>query len=162
MRLDPRSWTALASGLGRLPDPLSRAVAWNAARDLVRDGELPAEQYLELAARHLLAETDTTIAGPVLGFARWTITDRYLLPPRRDTTLAALAGLCRDLLRRLAGPDADGMRLVAGRGLIDSASDPDEVAALRSWLQTGRWPVGPELDSNLRWQIMLPCRAPPG
>jgi aminopeptidase N len=155
VRLDPRSWTALASGLGRLPDPLSRAVAWNAARDLVRDGELPAEQYLELAARHLLAETDTTIAGPVLGFARWTITDRYLLPPRRDTTLAALAGLCRDLLRRLAGPDADGMRLVAGRGLIDSASDPDEVAALRSWLQTGRWPVGPELDSNLRWQIML-------
>ena len=155
VRLDPRSWTALASGLGRLPDPLSRAVAWNAARDLVRDGELPAEQYLELAARHLLAETDTTIAGPVLGFARWTITDRYLLPPRRDTTLAALAGLCRDLLRRLAGPDADGMRLVAGRGLIDSASDPDEVAALRSWLQTGRWPGGPELDSNLRWQIML-------
>ena len=155
VRLDPRSWTALASGLGRLPDPLSRAVAWNAARDLVRDGELPAEQYLELAARHLLAETDTTIAGPVLGFARWTITDRYLLPPRRDTTLAALAGLCRDLLRRLAGPDADGMRLVAGRGLIDSASDPDEVAALRSWLQTGRWPVGLELDSNLRWQIML-------
>jgi aminopeptidase N len=155
VRLDPRSWTALTAGLGRLPDPLSRAVAWNAARDLVRDGELPAEQYLELAARHLPAETDTTIAGPVLGFARWTIADRYLLPPRRDTALAALAGLCRDLLRRVAGPDADGMRLVAGRGLIDSASGPDEVAALRSWLQTGCWPVGPELDSNLRWQIML-------
>jgi aminopeptidase N len=155
VRLDPRSWSALTSGLGRLPDPLSRAVAWNAARDLVRDGELPAQQYLELAARHLLAETDTTIAGPVLGFARWTIADRYLLPPRRDTTLAALAGLCRDLLGRVAGPDADGMRLVAGRGSIDSASGPDEVAALRSWLQTGRWPVGPELDSNLRWQIML-------
>jgi aminopeptidase N len=155
VRLDPRSWTALTAGLGRLPDPLSRAVAWNAARDLVRDGELPAEQYLELAARHLATETDTTITGPVLGFARWTIADRYLLPPRRDTALAALARLCRDLLRRVAGPDADGMRLVAGRGLIDSASGPDEVAALRSWLQTGRWPVGPELDSNLRWQIML-------
>jgi aminopeptidase N len=155
VRLDPRSWAALTSGLGRLPDPLSRAVAWNAARDLVRDGELPAEQYLELAARHLLAETDTTIAGPVLGFARWTITDRYLLPPRRDIALASLAGLCRDLLRRVAGPDAGGMRLVAGRGLIDSASGPDEVAALRSWLQTGRWPGGLELDSNLRWQIML-------
>jgi aminopeptidase N len=155
VRLDPHSWTALTSGLGRLPDPLSRAVAWNAVRDLVRDGGLPAEQYLELAARHLRAETDTAIAGPVLGFARWTITDRYLLPPRRDPTLAGLAGLCRDLLGRVAGPDADGMRLVAGRGLIDSASGPDEVAALRSWLQTGRWPGGPELDSNLRWQIML-------
>ena len=52
---------------------VSRAVAWNAVRDLVRDAELPAWRYLELAARHLPAETDTTIAGHVLGFARWVI-----------------------------------------------------------------------------------------
>ena len=47
------------------------------------------------------------------------------------------------------------MRLVGGRGLIDSASRPDEVATLRSWLAAGRWPGGPDLDSRLRWQIML-------
>lgn len=155
VRLDPRSWTALATGLGRLPDPLSRAVAWNTARDLVRDGELPARDYLELAARHLAAETETAIAGPVLGFARWTIADRYLPPPRRQAALAGLSGLCRDLLREAAGPDAGGMRLVAARGLIDSASRPDEVAELRSWLQAGGLPGGPDLDSRLRWQIML-------
>jgi aminopeptidase N len=39
--------------------------------------------------------------------------------------------------------------------LIDSASGPDEVAALRSWLEAGRWPGSPDLDSRLRWQIML-------
>jgi aminopeptidase N len=155
VRLDPRSWTTLTSGLGRLPDPLSRAVAWNAARDLVRDGGLPAERYLDLAARHLPAETDTAIAGAVLDFARWTIADRYLPRPRRDTTLAGLAGLCRALLGRAAGPDASGMQLVAARGLIDSASRPDEVAELRSWLEAGGLPGGPELDSRLRWQIML-------
>jgi aminopeptidase N len=155
VRLDPRSWAALASGLGRLADPLSRAVAWNAARDLVRDGELPARRYLELAARHLPAEADTTIAGPVLEFARWTIADRYLPGPQRGAALAGLADLCRALLGRPAGEDADGMRLVGGRGLIDSASRPDEVAMLRSWLAAGRWPGGPDLDSRLRWQIML-------
>jgi aminopeptidase N len=126
VRLDPRSWAALTSGLGRLADPLSRAVAWNAARDLVRDAELPALRYLELMAAHLPAETDTTIAGPVLAFARWTIADRYLPRPQRGAALAGLAGLCRTLLGRAA--DADGMPLVAGRGLIDSASGPDEVA----------------------------------
>jgi aminopeptidase N len=47
------------------------------------------------------------------------------------------------------------MRLIAGRGLIDSASRPDEVAALRSWLAAGRLPGGPGLDSRLRWQILL-------
>jgi aminopeptidase N len=155
VRLDPRSWATLTSGLGRLADPLSRAVAWNAARDLVRDGELPAGRYLELAARHLPAESDTTIAGPVLDFARWTIADRYLPRPRRGPALADLAGLCRTLLARAGGADADGMRLVAGRGLIDSSSGPDEVTALRSWLEAGSWPDGPELDSRLRWRIML-------
>jgi aminopeptidase N len=91
----------------------------------------------------------------VLGFARWTITDRYLPPPRREVTLGDLAGLCHVLLRRATGPDASGMRLVAARGLIDSASRPDEVAELRSWLEAGFVPDGPDLDSRLRWQILL-------
>jgi aminopeptidase N len=155
VRLDLRSRTALTSGLGRLPDPLSRAVAWNAARDLVRDAELPARRYLELAAKHLPAETDSTIAGPVLDFARWTITDHYLPRPQRGRALVGLADVCRALIGRAAGPDADGMRLAAGRGLIDSASRPDEVVTLRSWLETERWPGGSDLDSRLRWQIML-------
>jgi aminopeptidase N len=155
VRLDPGSWTALTSGLSRLPDPLSRAVAWNTVRDLVRDAELPAEDYLELAARHLLTETETVIAGPVLGFARWTIADRYLPPPRRAATLGNLADLCHALLRQAAGPDASGMRLVAARGLIDTASRPDQVSELRAWLEAGAVPGGPDLDSRLRWQIML-------
>jgi aminopeptidase N len=155
LRLDPASWAALTSGLGRLGDPLSRAVAWNAARDLVRDGELPVSRYLELVAGHLPAETDTTIAGPVLAFARWTIIDRYLPGSQRGAALAGLADLCRAMLGQAAAPDADGMRLVAGRGLIDSASRPEEADALRSWLDAGAWPGGAELDSRQRWQIML-------
>jgi aminopeptidase N len=155
VRFDPRSWAALASGLGRLPDPLSRAVAWNAARDLVRDGELPARRYLGLMAAHLPAETDAAIAGAVLGFARRTIADRYLPRPQRGAALAGLFGLCETLLGRAAGDDPGGIRQVAGQGLIDSASRPDDVTMLRSWLEAGRWPGRPDLDSRLRWQIML-------
>jgi aminopeptidase N len=155
VRLDASSRAALSSELGRLPDPLSRAVAWNTVRDLVRDAELPAEEYLELAARHLPGETETAIAGPVLGFARRTIADRYLPQPRRDAALGDLSGLCRTLLGRAAGPDASGMRLVAARGLIDSGSRPDEVAELQSWLQAEALPGDLDLDSRLRWQIML-------
>ncbi len=152
VRLDPRSWTALASGLGRLPDPISRAVAWNAVRDLVRDAELPAQDYLDLAARHLPAETETAIAGPVLSFARWTIADQYLARPQRPAALASLSELCKALMSQPAGPD---MRLLAGRGLIDSASSPAEIAVLRSWLKAKHWPASQDLDSRLRWQIML-------
>jgi len=41
------------------------------------------------------------------------------------------------------------------RGLIDSASGPGDISALWSWLGAGRVPGGPDLDSRLRWQILL-------
>ena len=91
----------------------------------------------------------------MLGFARRTIADRYLPAPQRGAALADLFGLCETLLGRVAGEDPDGIRQVAGRGLIDSASRPDDVAMLRSWLEAGQWPGRPDLDSRLRWQIML-------
>jgi aminopeptidase N len=157
IRLDPGSLAALAASLGHLAEPLSRAVAWNGVRDLVRDAGLGPQSYIELAVRHLPAETDTSVAGHVLAYARWTVADRYLPPGRREAALADLSGLCADLLNRPASGDSDGMRLVAGRGLIDSAFRPDDIAALRSWLAAGRLPGGPELDSRLRWQILLRC-----
>jgi len=155
IRLDPRSWATVTSSLGDITDPLSRAVVWNAARDLVRDGELPAQDYLDLAASQLPAETDTSIIEQVLAFARGPVTDRYLPRGLRAAGLEQLAGLCQDLLDRTAGDDADGLRLAAVRGLIDSASSPDDVARLRGWLTAGRLPGGPEIDHGLRWQILL-------
>ena len=78
--------------------------------------------------------------------------------------LADLTSLCRDLLSARPSGRAseaggagrgDEMRLVAARGLIDSAAGPDDISALRSWLAAGRAPGGPDLDSRLRWQILL-------
>jgi aminopeptidase N len=160
VRLDPASRDALAASLGRLPDPLSRAVAWTSVRDLVRDGELAPREYLALAARHLPAETESSVAGHVIGYARWTVADRYLPAGQRAAALADLTSLCRDLLSphpaAHPGPEGgDEMRLVAVRGLIDSASGPDDVSALWSWLAAGRVPGGPDLDTRLRWRILL-------
>jgi aminopeptidase N len=155
VRLGPAGLQVLASSLGRLPDPLSRAVAWTCVRDMVRDGEFAPRRYLELAAGHLPAETDSAIAGHVIGYARLTIADRYLPPGLRGAALGDIASLCRDLLSPHPAADSEGMRLVAARGLIDSASSPDDIAAVRSWLAAGRVPGGPDLDSRLRWQILL-------
>jgi aminopeptidase N len=155
VRFDPRSWATVTSCLSGIGDSLSRAVVWNAARDLVRDGELPAREYLDLAARHLPAETDTSIAAQVLGFARWQVADQYLPRGQRSAALRRITGICQDLLRQAAGRDADGLRLAAVRGLIDSATGPGGITGLRSWLAAGRLPGGTGLDSALRWQLLL-------
>ncbi|WP_037669577.1 aminopeptidase N [Streptomyces griseus] len=151
IRFDPESFQALRTGLSGLPDPLTRAVVWNALRDAVRDGELPPTAYLETARAHLPHETDLALVQGVLAFAHTQIADRYLTTEERPAALTTLASLCRDLIRRTEDGDHPGLRLIAVRHFIDVAAHPDTIAA---WLADGTVPGGPELDPDLRWRVL--------
>ncbi|WP_405556455.1 aminopeptidase N [Streptomyces sp. NBC_01171] len=151
VRFDPESFETLRTSLSGLPDPLTRAVVWNALRDAVRDGELPPAAYLETARAHLPLETDLALVQGVLAFAGTHIADRYLTPEQRPAALATLGSLCRDLLRRTEDGDNPGLRLVAVRHFIDVAAHPETIAA---WLADGTVPGGPDLDPELRWRIL--------
>ncbi|GGX63837.1 aminopeptidase N [Streptomyces anandii] len=151
VRFDADSFRTVRDHLSGLPDPLTRAIVWNALRDAVRDGELPPTAYLDTARAHLPHETDLALAEAVLAFARVHIADRYLTPEQRPAALATLAGLCRDLIRRTEDGDNPGLRLIAVRQFIDVAAHPDTIAA---WLADGTVPGGPELDPELRWRVL--------
>ncbi|MGW0596555.1 aminopeptidase N [Streptomyces sp. NPDC002776] len=151
VRFDPDSFEGVRTALSGLPEPLTRAVVWNALRDAVRDGELPAAAYLETARTHLPHETDLALAQGVLGFASVQVADRYLAPEERPAALASLASLCRDLIRRTEDGDHPGLRLIAVRHYIDVTAHPEPIAA---WLADGTVPGGPELDPELRWRIL--------
>ncbi|MDO0915724.1 aminopeptidase N [Streptomyces sp. DT2A-34] len=151
VRFDPESFEAVRKSLAGLPEPLTRAVVWNALRDAVRDGELAATAYLETARTHLPHETDLAIVQGVLAFAATQVADRYLTPEERPAALATLSSLCRDLIRRTEDGDNPGLRLIAVRHFIDVAAHPDTIAA---WLADGTVPGGPELDPDLRWRVL--------
>ncbi|MGW2058371.1 aminopeptidase N [Streptomyces sp. NPDC001840] len=151
VRLDAASWKTALRSLSGLPDPLTRAVIWNAARDMVRDGELAPAAYLDAARAHLPYETDLALVQGVLAFAAGQITDRYLSTADRPAGLAALTEICRDLMRRTEDGSHPGLRLTAVRHRIDAAGQPD---TLQDWLGSGSVPGGPELDPELRWRIL--------
>ncbi|MFC5214689.1 aminopeptidase N [Streptomyces coerulescens] len=151
VRFDAESFATLSERLSGLPDPLTRAVVWNALRDAVRDGELAATAYLEAARAHLPRETDLAIVQGVLAFAAGQIADRYLPAEERPAALATLSALCRDLIRRTEDGDNPGLRLIAVRHFISVAAHPDTIAA---WLADGTVPGGPELDPELRWRVL--------
>lgn len=151
VRFDPESFETLRGRLAGLPEPLTRAVVWNALRDAVRDGELAATAYLEAARAHLPHETDLAVVQGVLAFAAAQVADRYLTAEERPAGLATLSALCRDLIRRTEDGDNPGLRLIAVRHFIDVAAHPDTIAA---WLADGTVPGGPELDPELRWRVL--------
>ncbi|MEU9299418.1 aminopeptidase N [Streptomyces sp. NPDC048269] len=151
VRLDETSVETVLRCLSGIPDPLTRAVVWNSLRDMVRDGELDPGDYLATATAHLPEERDLAIVQGVLTFARTQIATRYVAPEQRTAALAALHSIGRDLLRRTEDGSDPGLRLTAVRALIDSATQPDTVAA---WLADDSVPGGPELDPELRWRIL--------
>ncbi|KMS66730.1 aminopeptidase N [Streptomyces viridochromogenes] len=151
VRFDAESFETVRTSLAGLPDPLTRAVVWNALRDAVRDGELAATAYLAAARAHLPRETELAIVQAVLAFAAAQVTDCYLAPEERPAALVTLSALCRDLIRRTEDGDNPGLRLIAVRHFIDVAAHPDTIAA---WLADGTVPGGPELDPDLRWRVL--------
>ncbi|MFG1806648.1 aminopeptidase N [Streptomyces sp. NPDC049040] len=151
VHFDPQSWATLRDTLGGLPDPLGRAVAWNAARDLVRDGGITPSDHLALTAAHLPGESDPSIVDAVLTFCRGPLTDHFLDPALRPEALRTLAGTARALLA--AG--LDGTRLSATRTLVDAALGQDDTEELRGWYDLGEIPGGPPLDPELRWRMLL-------
>ncbi|WP_329199606.1 aminopeptidase N [Streptomyces sp. NBC_01435] len=151
IRLDAQSWDTVLTNLSGIPDALTRAVIWNAARDMVRDGQLAPTTYLEAARTHLPHETDLALTQGVLTFAGTHIARRYLAPEQRPAALATLTALCRDLIRRTEDGHNPGLRLTAVRHLIDAATQPDTI---QDWLTNGTVPGGPELDPELNWRIL--------
>jgi aminopeptidase N len=158
IRLDAASWQTVTESLAALPEAIDRAVIWNAARDMVRDAELPASDYLDLAARHLPAETDTAIVEHVLGFSRQAA-DRYLDPADRPAGLARINSICRTYLDTATDPD---LRLAAARGFAATVQGKHDADLLRGWLTEGTvpgpltgGPGGPAMDPELRWKALL-------
>ncbi|WP_406860319.1 aminopeptidase N [Streptomyces sp. HUAS MG47] len=151
VRFDETSLETVLRSLSRIPNALTRAVVWNALRDMVRDGELEPVAYLETALAHLPEETELAVVQGVLGFARTYVADRYVTAEDRPAALGTIHAIARDLLRRTEDGDSPGLRLTAVRTLIDSATTPDKIA---SWLDEGTVHGGPELDPELRWRIL--------
>jgi len=155
VRLDEDSWRIVREELGGVPDSLARAVLWAHVRDLVRDAELPGEEYLALLEPQLAREDSVRLVESALAFAQDSVADCYLPPARRPAALAVIAAACRALLRRSEGePRAADVRLVAVRGLIDASATPAELADLRQWLSDGTVPGGPVLDAELRRRVL--------
>ncbi|MEV0407399.1 aminopeptidase N [Actinoallomurus sp. NPDC050550] len=159
IRLAEPCLRAMAEALSTIEDGLTRALLWNSARDMVRDGELSTTEFLALVGAHLPAEPDVSVVEAMLAFGRQQVTDRFTPPTERPAAVAALADVCREILRRTADGSAPALRLAAVRELIRCSETSDALGELREWSCAQRVPDGPDLDPDLRWRVLLQLSA---
>uniref|UniRef100_UPI0028DCEAE4 aminopeptidase N n=1 Tax=uncultured Bifidobacterium sp. TaxID=165187 RepID=UPI0028DCEAE4 len=153
LRFDERSLVFAEKHLPDFRDALARSVVWLSLWDMTRDGEFPAERFIDLSLRALARESESTTfryALAQVGTTAWHYTD----PARRDEVVRSVAsrlwGLAQD-----AKPGSDEQFQLVMAYLGYGEPDDDEFAShVRGLLDGSVAFDGLTVDNNLRWTIV--------
>jgi aminopeptidase N len=151
-RLGPTSMqTLLNGGIAKLESPLTRALCWSAAWDMVRDGELPTRDYVNMVVTGADHETDI---GVMQSLIRQTLRalEIYADPAWAEQGYAMLAEAALSALRRAeSGSDH---QLAWAHALLGAARTDAQIDVVRGLLDGSTTPGGLAVDDELRWLIV--------
>lgn len=150
IRFDQRSIATLKSHLGKLSDNLSRALCWSAAWDMLRDAELSATDFVEIAIAGLPGEDDITTVT-ALGNQLLGAIELYAAPKNRDSLRERVAGTLGTLLDK-AAPGSD-LQLQFAKSFASLAHTPAQGNRIRELLD-GKL-AGLVIDTDLRWHLLI-------
>ncbi len=150
IRFDQRSIETLKSHLGKLNDNLSRALCWSAAWDMLRDAELSASDFIDIAIAGLPGEDDVTTVT-ALGNQLVSAVEIYAAPKNRDSLREKIATVIGKLLDS-AKPGSD-FQLQFARLFASLAHTPSQGAKIRELLDGKS--NGLTVDADLRWHLLI-------
>ena len=158
VRLDENSITFLKEKLHKIADELTRAMIWRSLFDMVRDGQLSAAKFVEVAVQGVPNESSDSTLNNILTFANSsfeyspdTLNNGLLKPKLFDITLKTL----------LNTEKTNSNRIVLLREYLinfashDEKRNIDNVSKLSKWLDgTNDELKDTELDLTNKWAIV--------
>jgi aminopeptidase N len=152
VRLDERSLATLrAGGTTKLADSLPRAMAWSAAWDMTRDGELATRDYVAMVVAGAAGETDIGVMQSLVRQALRAV-EIYADPDWAPTGYALLADAARTAFEA-AAPGSDH-QLAWLHALLGAAQGGEHLDYVRSVFDGRQQVDGLALDQELRWAIL--------
>ena len=150
IRLDDRSIATMKKHLGSLRDNLARALCWSAAWDMLRDAELSASDFIDIAIAGLAGEDDITTIT-VLGNQLSGVVEIYAADKNRDGLREKIAQEIYSLLLK-AKPGSD-FQLQFARIFSGLAHSKEQGHKVRELLD-GKL-EGLVIDADLRWTLLI-------
>ncbi|WKN49759.1 aminopeptidase N [Nocardioides sp. Arc9.136] len=151
IRLDERSLATVVSGLSRLEDSLPRALAWGAAWDMTRDGEMRTTDWVRLVLANIGQETDAWGVTRIPASTALAV-EFYSDPAGRPALKAEWESGLRELL--LAAEPGSDHQLTFVRSYALAAHGEQAVADLRGLLDGSFTVEGLSVDQDLRWELV--------
>ncbi|WP_043166824.1 aminopeptidase N [Bifidobacterium callitrichos] len=153
IRFDANSLAFAEQRLPDFDDALARAVIWLAFWDMTRDGEFPAERFVDLTLRLLATETESTTFRYALACMS-TTAHHYVAADRRDEVLKHVAAELWKLAGAAeAGSDSQFQLATAYLGYGEEG-DAAFAANARGLLDGSVSLEGLEIDNNFTWTIV--------
>jgi aminopeptidase N len=150
VRFDDRSITTLKAHLGKIDNSLTRALCWSAAWDMLRDAEINATDFIDIALAGLTGEDDiatvTIIANQLI-----TAVEFYSFPTKRDSARLKVGNAFEVMFANAkAGSDH---QLQFARNFTSFASSAEHNDLIKELLD-GKL-AGLKVDADLRWTFVI-------
>ncbi|MDA2963309.1 MAG: aminopeptidase N [Actinomycetota bacterium] len=150
LRFDSRSLTTLKTHLGKVSDPLTRALCWATVWDMHRDGEISSHDFLDIAFAGIPGENDDAVVSITLS-QMYTSVEAYSRDEKRPAMRLKLAdGL--DALTKSAAPGSD-LQLLFARAFAQNAITPAHIESVRALLNGSV--DGLIVDADQRWFFII-------
>ena len=150
LRFDDRSIATLKKYLGRLNDPLARALSWAAIWDMHRDAQISSSDFIEIALSGLAGENDDAIVNIVIG-QLGTSVEGYASDANRNKYREKLAAGFWNLMQ--ASAPASDLQLLYSRAFAANAHTPEQIKNVRGILNGEV--KGLKVDTDRRWDFLI-------
>jgi len=150
VRFDDRSIATLKAHLGKIDNSLTRALCWSAAWDMLRDAEINATDFIDIALAGL-AEEDDIATVTIIANQLVTAVEFYSFPSKRDSARLKVGNAFEVMLANAkAGSDH---QLQFARNYTSFASSAEHNDLIKELL-AGKL-AGLKVDADLRWTFVI-------
>ena len=158
LRFDDRSYATLLAHTADFAESLPRSLVIGAFWEMVREGEMPARDFVDLLLASLATEPHSTVIRTILQTTKQipsqllTSATLYCAPEHREETQAKVAEALRTMAED-AEPGSDRQLQMVG-AFGRAARSADDIARLRGAFDGTQPYPGLELDQELRWALL--------
>lgn len=153
LRFDADSLDFACKNLYRFDDALTRAVIWLALWDMTRDGELPADTFINTTLAMLATETESTTFRYALAEMSVTV-HQYTDPAVREQTAQHVAAELWKLASVAKAGSDNQFQLVGAYLTYGTLGDDQFIANVRGLMDGSLVLEGLDIDNNLRWSLV--------
>jgi len=148
--LDPVSFAYLKDHVEKFPDNMFRQLVWSAFANMVRDAQVPPQEFLELVHKKASFETDPKLVQFIVRAAEGAL-GSFLPEEFKEEYSEKFFNFC---LARLPEVKNSDDKIIWARALVRSAQSPKNVQQLLGFIDNGTGSYNFELDQDMRWGIV--------